>query len=60
MQSNVPQQLKSTHDKLSQIYSGNDTLTNGDLELQELTRNFGKMYGRNDTVHIQQTMDHLF
>jgi len=60
MESNVPSQLKSTHDKISQLYSSNKDLTTGELEVQELTRNFGRMFGRFDSEHIQQTMDHLF
>ena len=52
MESNVPSQLKSTHDKISQLYSSNKDLTTGELEVQELTRNFGRMFGRFDSEHI--------
>ena len=37
--------------KIDNIYDGNDTLKNGSSELQDLSRNLSKMWGKFDEEH---------
>ena len=56
----LPNAVKASHDKISQLYNSNKTLANGPADVQDLGRILGKMFGKSDRSNIEATMDHMF
>lgn len=52
--------LQKAHDKMVQIYAGNDDLKCGKDDLQTLSAQMNKCFGRFEEDNIQSTTDVLF
>jgi phosphatidylserine/phosphatidylglycerophosphate/cardiolipin synthase-like enzyme len=55
-----PLQIENAHAQISRIYEGSKDLKNTESDLQDLSRNLQKMWGKYEMENIQSTVDHLF
>lgn len=56
----LPSGIVKAQTRIAALYDGNDTLKSTDEELNGISRNLSKMYGRTEEEWCQTATDHLF